>query len=139
MLQIVILNNGNHATYSKGSIGGLLLLGAGIFNVVTGICTEKALRSRSHLSYEEALSAFEMADADHNGILDSKNRIYYPTITNPTQLKQWLLSHQNKKTMMTKKHQLSEYQLLLHILLHENAVPLRKTLCNLLEVINHNF
>ena len=59
------------------SIGGLLLLGAGIFNVVTGICTEKALRSRSHLSYEEALSAFEMADADHNGILDSSE---FPTV-----------------------------------------------------------
>ena len=53
------------------SIGGFGLLGVGIFNLIVGICAEKVLRSRTHLSYEEALAAFTMADVDGNGVLDS--------------------------------------------------------------------
>lgn len=54
-----------------GSIGGFLLLGVGVFSLIVGISTEKILQSRSHLSYEAALAAFEMADVDKNGVLDS--------------------------------------------------------------------
>ena len=53
------------------SIGGFGLLGVGIFNLIVGICAEKVLRSRTRLSYEEALAAFTMADVDGNGVLDS--------------------------------------------------------------------
>ncbi len=54
-----------------GNIGGFLLLGVGVFSFIVGVSTEKILKARSHLSYEVALAAFEMADADKNGVLDS--------------------------------------------------------------------
>ena len=59
------------ASETLNDIGGFITLFVGVFLLVIGGCTEKKLLGRGELTYEDAVAAFEHADADSNGTVDT--------------------------------------------------------------------